>query len=739
MMMSVAMTQASLIDIPVEQPGALDDQHLRLALGWLHRLLAWQVAVTRHTFGALADDPYRGLYIPDAEVEVLAAAHLDLPPELVEMRAELAEERAAIEDWADEAVRLGAPARLAQLAARFELTPFDCDVLLLALAPELNLRYERLYGYIQDDVTKKRPTVDLALRLLCDDPTQALAARARFAPGAPLLRHGLVRLFEEGQRHALLLARFIKLDDRIAAELLGQPQIDSLLAPFARLKWPDRGFERIVLPEELRARLRRIVGAHPRGLVLALQGGYGSGRTAVAEALCADAGLPLLLVDAERLLESDLAPEDAARRLTREAALQGAALLWQHGDTLLSGEGARAWRVAVLAALDDHQGLSFVALEHCWEARGALRRSPYLRVELPPLSYAGREQVWRQQLGGDTPDAAALQSLASTFRLAGGQIRDAAAMARALAGWRNGADNGHAGPALQDLYAACRAQSSGRLGELARKIAATYSWDDIVLPPDQKMQLREICAQVRHRRTVLERWGFERRLAMGKGVNVLFAGQSGTGKTMAAEIIAADLQLELYKVDLSSLVSKYIGETEKNLDAIFTAAREANAILFFDEADAIFGKRSEVKDAHDRYANIEVGYLLQKMEEYDGVVILATNLRKNMDDAFIRRLHVAIDFPFPEEADRLRIWRKVFPAEAPLAEDVDLAFLGRQFKLAGGNIRNIALLAAYLAAEDGETIEMAHVIRALRREYQKLGKLVTEAEFGPYMALLKRD
>jgi SpoVK/Ycf46/Vps4 family AAA+-type ATPase len=224
---------------------------------------------------------------------------------------------------------------------------------------------------------------------------------------------------------------------------------------------------------------------------------------------------------------------------------------------------------------------------------------------------------------------------------------------------------------------------------------------------------------------------------MGKGINVLFAGQSGTGKTMAAEIIAADLGLELYKIDLSSMVSKYIGETEKNLDRVFSAAREANAILFFDEADALFGKRSEVKDAHDRYANIEVGYLLQKMEEYDGVVILATNLRKNMDEAFVRRLHVAIDFPFPEEEDRLRIWRKAYPAEAPLDADVDLAFLARQFKLAGGNIRNIALLSAFLAAEDGAAIGMRQIVRAVRREYQKLGKLVTGSEFGAYLELAR--
>jgi AAA+ superfamily predicted ATPase len=727
------MAQATQIDIPTSQPGAVADEHLAAALAWLHRLLAWKITTTRQTFGALADDPYRGLYISDSEVDMLGSDAPRIWPEPSADRVVLADERRALD------ARARPEARLARLAASFGLDRFDCDVVLLALAPELDLRYERILGYIQDDVTKKRPTVGLALGLLCVRPDQALAARARFAPEAPLLRQRLIHVFEEGQRHAPLPARLIKLDERIVAELIGQPAIDPSLAPFVALTQPRGSLDQLALPDDLRARLRRIVHAYPPGLTLALQGSYGSGRTTIAEALCAEADLPLLRVYLDRLLESDLAPEDSAQRLVREAALQRAAIFWQHGDRLLHGDSARAWRAAILGALDEHSGVSFFALDQPWEARGALKRAPFLRVELPTLSYAEREQVWRQQLGAETPAPAALEALASTFRLTGGQIRDAAAMARALAGWRNGADGAHDELAVQDLYAACRAQSSGRLGTLAQRIAATYHWDDIVLPADQASQLREICVQVRQRRTVLERWGFDRHLAMGKGVNVLFAGQSGTGKTMAAEIIASDLELELYKVDLSSLVSKYIGETEKNLDAIFTAAREANAILFFDEADAIFGKRSEVKDAHDRYANIEVGYLLQKMEEYDGVVILATNLRKNMDDAFVRRLHVAIDFPFPEEADRLRIWRKVFPPEAPLETDIDLAFMARQFRLAGGNIRNIALLAAFLAAEDGTAIGMAHVIRAARREYQKLGKLVTEADFGPYIAIVKRE
>jgi AAA+ superfamily predicted ATPase len=704
------------------------DPYLESLLGWLHRLLAWQVAVTRQLNGELADDEYRGLYIPDNEVELLIGAHAGLPDDLVRRRRLLEAEREAIDD--DVAGR-GIASPMLRLGRHFGLDRFERDVLLLALAPELDLRYERLYAYIQDDVTRKRPAIDLALRLLIPDADERVQRRAAFAPEATLIQNHLIDLLDDGGRQVVLVSRVIKIDDAIVAELLGQPGVDLTLAPYVSLVRPARSFDDLILPEDTVELLRQSLPSAPGGFTLALQGSYGRGRRSIAEALARDADAPLLVVDVARLAESDLRPDEATRRILRQAALRSAFILWHGIDRLLQSGEVSAWRPALLAAIDAFDGCSILPLEHAWEARGALRRTRYLRVELPMPTFSERDRIWRLALGDDAPDDGAIAALASTFRLSGGQIRDAVAMARALDSWRGGTLR----PEL--LFAACRGQSSGKLDALAHKIPATYDWNDIVLPADHIAQLREICSQMRHRRTVLETWGFDAHLAMGKGLNTLFAGPSGTGKTMAAEIVATDLGLELYKVDLSTLVSKYIGETEKNLDRIFIAAQEANAILFFDEADAIFGKRSEVKDAHDRYANIEVGYLLQKMEEYDGVVILATNLRKNIDDAFVRRMHMSIEFPFPEEQDRLRIWQKVFPPEAPLAEDVDLAFLARQFKVTGGNIRNIALLAAFLAAEEGSVIGMTHVIRSLKREFQKLGKLVTEADFGPYYSLVR--
>ena len=281
-----------------------------------------------------------------------------------------------------------------------------------------------------------------------------------------------------------------------------------------------------------------------------------------------------------------------------------------------------------------------------------------------------------------------------------------------------------------DLFAAARARTSDQMRDHAVKIDPRREWGDLVLPADQIAQLHEMCDQMKYRHVVLGEWGFDRKLSMGKGLNALFAGPSGTGKTMAAEVIARDLGLDLYKIDLSTVMSKYVGETEKNLERIFGAARNSNAILFFDEADALFGKRSEVRDAHDRYANVEISYLLQRMEAYDGLVILTSNLSKNMDEAFVRRMHFTVEFPYPDVEDRQRIWAIAFPVEAPLEADIDVGLLAERYRLTGGNIRNIALTAAFLAARDGGVIGMEHVLWATRREFQKMGRLANEREFA---------
>ncbi|MFQ5628756.1 MAG: ATP-binding protein, partial [bacterium] len=324
--------------------------------------------------------------------------------------------------------------------------------------------------------------------------------------------------------------------------------------------------------------------------------------------------------------------------------------------------------------------------------------------------------------------------LATRFNLTGEQITRVCEQASRTAFAR---DPEKSRLQLSDLFECSRTISQPRLTTLSRKIKPAYNWDDLVLPLDQLAHLKEIARQVKNKRVVMEEMGFGKKLSLGRGISALFSGQSGTGKTMAAEIIANDLGLDMYKIDLSAVVSKYIGETEKNLNRVFTEAEYSNAILFFDEADALLGKRSEVKDAHDRFANIEIAYLLQKMEEYEGVVIMATNLKKNIDDAFVRRIQFIVDFPFPNEVYREAIWRAVYPKETNLHKEIDFGFLAGKFVFAGGNIKNVALRAAYLAAEDGQVVTMKHLVQATRRELQKIGKSFTIGDFGQYTNVLK--
>jgi len=358
-------------------------------------------------------------------------------------------------------------------------------------------------------------------------------------------------------------------------------------------------------------------------------------------------------------------------------------------------------------------------------------------------AYPQRRLLWRHFVGvgeAENPLDTTLDALAGQFALASGQIRDAVATARDYAVAHGAAaddtpideaaTSSKAPLSAESLFAAARAHSNPRLAQLASKITPRYSWEDIVLPKDQLALLHEIIDTVRGRPQVLDVWGLGAKLTSSRGITVLFSGPPGTGKTMSAQIIAGALGLDIYRIDLSTIVSKYIGETEKNIERIFREAEQSNAILFFDEADALFGKRSQVRDSHDRYANIEVSYLLQRMEAYDGITILATNLRGNLDDAFTRRLQFAVSFPFPESEDRLLIWQTLFPLDVPRSPDVDLAYLAERFRLAGGNIRNIIVSAAYLAAADSKSIAMSHLLHATRRELQKMGRLVREEDLA---------
>lgn len=720
-------------------------------LAWLDLLIRREVLRLRLRNGERADEEYRGLYVSDDEVDQLlgqqapagrpeAAIHAD--DSIRRLSDALAAEESRLATLEGEARARGVTLTLHRLVALFGLSVFELRVILICLAAEIDLKYERLFAYLQDDVTKKRPTVDLVLRLLCPDAGARLAARSAFDRDAPLLTWDLVALHDDpGVRKPVLLARYLKLDERIADYLLGSDAPDHRLA-----RYEAAGGSDVPLPDDLARRLVNWSRAWPPAWeetppIVLFHGRYGVGRRAAARMLAAQLGRHLLLLDAGALAMGDLPIEQGLRLAQREALLAGAVLGWVGADAFLEPAQAsddEPTRRAFLAALARNRTPVVLITAKPWEPARDLTGRPFLSAELSEPGYAERRVMWEHALthrnGGESLTPAQLESLAGRFRLTAGQIQDAIARAHMLA-WSR--DPAQADLRLNDIDAACRSQAQHRLAALARKLEPRHTWDDIVLPRGQLAALRLMSTTLRHRPTVYGDWGFDRKLAMGKGLIALFAGPSGTGKTMAAGILAHDLGLDLYKIDLSGVVSKYIGETEKNLERIFGEAQDSNAILFFDEADALFGKRSEVKDAHDRYANIEIAYLLQRTEEYSGLVILASNVKKNMDEAFVRRLHFTVDFPFPEEAERLEIWRRTFPAEAPCASDIDLPFLARKLRIAGGNIRNVILAAAFLAAEEGSPIAMRHLVKGATYEFQKMGKLVVEADFERYFELAK--
>lgn len=669
----------------------------------------------------------RTVYISRDEVDWLLAAGTPVVTPVPELDDALDQLSAAIAVRVRDGMAAGVPLALPALGRLFGLSAAELRAVVICLAPELRRKYDRLYAYLQDDITRKRPSVELVLDLLGGDEAGRWRALRMFDDTAPLLRLGILRAVPDAgsPSGSTALARFLALDPRICRFLLGSGDLDDQLAGHARLDRPDAAS----VPPEQAAELARLAERHGvlldrpgRSLVFALHGPEGTGKRELARHVCGALGLALLTVDLRAADDLHGDVTELIRAAVREARLQRAAVCLA-GAGEPAGDDGRPPLAAIAGALRDIGGLAFLTGGEPWRGGAVLGGAQVHQVRLALPDVPRRAALWQHALAGHVAEPESWgNELASRFRLTPAAIAAAAAAAgrRSLAGARPTALT------LADLYAACREQSAGRLADLAVAIRPACGWDDLVLPADRIEQLRDICAQVRHHDQVFGTWGFGARGNRGTGLTALFGGPPGTGKTMAAEVLAGDLGLDLYMVDLSGVVSKYVGETEKNLRRIFTEARSGNAILFFDEADALFGKRTEVSDAHDRYANIETSYLLQQMEQYDGVVLLATNLRQNLDDAFTRRIRFIVEFPFPDAGSRAQIWRTHFPPAAPVAPDIDVDVLAREFAVAGGTIRNIVLNAAFLAADDGSVITRRHILHGTRREFEKIGRLWAE-------------
>ncbi|MBB5429130.1 AAA+ superfamily predicted ATPase [Paraburkholderia sp. JPY158] len=602
---------------------------------------------------------------------------------------------------------------LRHLSSVLALTDIDLAALLIVLAPDLDLRYERIYGYLQDDITRKRPSLDLIANLLATDQAQRLAVCARFEYAAPLRAH---KLLSKGQEHPRSpLAQDWCVDPIWRAWLL-QGSLADVLESDAMMREQRSTPNMLALEPATGAVLEQVCElAATVPLRLCLHGEHGAGKHEGARAVARRLKLELVPID---LRDVQSCTELAAKveRAARAACLLGG-LLYVHGVGSLEQRDAQLLRTLTTAldAAPCHLVLSCVTPPPPVHAS----TQPLLRIELQFPAAASRHLLWQralQHIGAELPDDD-LATLAARFSLSGPQIFQAAAEAQMLARAQRSGALGY-----QDIAAVVRRQCGGELSRMATRVTPQADFSSLVAPVEVLTQLREICARVATRDTVAHAWAQDSVHARTTGVTALFVGPSGTGKTLSAEALARELGLDLYRIDLAGIVSKYIGETEKNLDRVFSAAVHANAVLFFDEADALFGKRSEVKDAHDRYANIEVAYLLQKMEQFDGLAILATNLKQNLDEAFARRLTFTVHFPFPEEAERRQLWESLWPPLAPRADDVDLTWFAREYRLSGGNIRNTVMAAAHLAAADGKIITRAHLLHATRREYQKLGK-----------------
>ena len=679
-------------------------RHLYAEIALLDLHLQRQMAFWRAT-GQDPTDAFRGLYISDSEADGLMKRTLgghwgDFADKddtaFLEKRDAILSEIRAI---SGQAGAQGKALRFELLTQLLNLSEFEKQVLLLALAPALDLRYQRIYAYLQDDVTRKTPTVNMALELFSERRVRIRDLEA-FKPDAPLYDSQILIARPSSEP---LLTQTLQIDPSIPVWLLGHFEPDNLTRPTV---------------EEANSLSAQSLVYNPEWIV-AFTGPDRAAQIRAARGMAARMERPVLFIDLDSMSEGEAACTEV-RRMLRNAILLGALPIIENWDAILKDD---APPTALFETIQSHPDMVVVCSKDPWRPRGARRTRRIRRVDFPVPSYMERLALWNGLLERH-PEKTTLgiSHLAGQFALTTGQIHDAFEAACDAAA--QDAQPIQAG----DLLAAARSHSNPRLGLLARKIDPRFGWEDIVLPREQLTILQEITATVRQRPKVLDEWGVGSKLASSRGVTVLFAGPPGTGKTMAAEIMAADLGLDLYKIDLSGVVSKYIGETEKNLEKVFEEAASSNAILFFDEADALFGKRSEVRDAHDRYANLEISYLLQRMEAYDGVTILATNLRANLDEAFTRRLQFAVDFPFPEEEDRLRIWRALLPPELPVDEQIDFTLLAQRFRIAGGNIRNVIINAAYLAAADGGVVTMAHMLHGTRRELQKMGRLLNEED-----------
>jgi hypothetical protein len=608
-----------------------------------------------------------------------------------------------------------APPAIEILSATFGLSAFERTLLLLCAGMELDTHFAGLCAAAHGDVQRFFPTFSLGLAALPQPHWSAIN------PSAPLRRW---RLIEVGNGPAITLCP-LRVDERVLHYLAGVQYFDERLLGVIeplQVRADELAPSHQALAERIAAAWSQAVKDAPLPIIQ-LCGEESAGKHQVAAAVSAMVGLRLCVVSAYAIPTNPVEMETVRQLWERESILDPSALLVDCEDLDV---GDAMHENAVARWLEAVGGAAFVTSRE----RRRMKQRQLITFEVRKPTVGEQRRIWQIAIGKAAENLnGRVDTLVTQFNLSAPAIRAVCAEAigrRSLAEFQE-----VGGTDLGDMvWEACCAQSRPRLGDLAQRIEPVAKWNDLVLPEAQYLTLHDIALHIRQRLKVYETWGFAHKSARGLGISALFTGPSGTGKTMAAEVLANELHLDLYRIDLSQVVSKYIGETEKNLRRVFDAAEDGGAILLFDEADALFGKRSEIKDSHDRYANIEVSYLLQRMEAYRGLAMLTTNMKDALDTAFMRRIRFVVQFPFPDVSQRAEIWRRVFPAETP-TEALDVVRLAH-LNVAGGNIHNIAMHAAFLAADAGGAVHMDHLLRAARAEYAKLERPLTEAEIGEW-------
>lgn len=701
-------------------------EHIHDILKWVDLLLKNELVKQKYHNKSETVQGLMGFVISEDEVFTLLDSDANLKSEYIPA---MENDPGAFKELMDMRVNLSAlegvlmPVR--HIVETFELNFFEFGCLAICLAIELDVKYEKLYAYLQDDLNKKRPTIDLMLKLLCRNEDERLSALSSFLPGSKLIRY-ILNTLDYPSDSLFSLSRPLKIDEGVLYYILGFDSIQFSLGKIAQFcEAPANLMHETAFEDDTNSFIKAVINyvsstsCNIKPLLVHLKGAKGTGKKNLVCNICNELDSSLLIIDSESLVKDADKPDRRLNAIVREAKLRKAVLCIENFH-VLQEEANRDWINELLCCIQKDGKITFLLSEYDWKPPNLSHELVLVARELKQPDIPERCSLWdyyAQMYGVKLTEE--LQAAACKYRLTPGQINNIFGKARNLAFFRSPQR-----PEIttDDIKAALNSGFKTNPGGRMQKIVSRYCWKDIVLPEYQLLQLKEICSHMQYRYKVYGEWGFDKKLSRGKGLCVLFSGPPGTGKTMAAEVISSELQLELYRIDLSSVISKYIGETEKNINEIFNLASTGNSILFFDEADALFGKRSEVKDAHDRYANIETAFLLQRIEDYEGIAILATNFRDNIDEAFARRLSHHIEFPYPDEEQRRGIWEVVFPENAPIGDDVDFDYLAGKLKLAGGSIKNVAVNSAFYAAEEGTCIKLSHVLKAAKYEYRKISK-----------------